>query len=261
MQDSTAPDHVKAAQDWPVFVISLTDAGERRARISEQLSALSIPFEFVDAIDGRSGLPAEYERMIDRAGTLVQERRGVSDAEYACALSHMSVYKRILDQNLPGAIVLEDDAILGAGFAAYRGARAYEHGDLIQLDYKDARLWRWAKAAKRFPEFTLMPMAKPGLLANGYSVTSAGAKHLYTYGLPVRSPADWPCDVSAITTYLTIPRLVDHPPLGTEQSSIEGSRRTMLIIQSKRRNARFLNAAYWRRKWVTLCSKHLSEER
>jgi glycosyl transferase family 25 len=258
MQDSTAPDHVKAAQDWPVFVISLTDAGERRARISEQLSALSIPFEFVDAIDGRSGLPAQYERMIDRAGTLVQERRGMSDAEYACALSHMSVYKRILDQNLPGAIVLEDDAILGAGFAAYRGARAYEHGDLIQLDYKDARLWRWAKAAKRFPEFTLMPMAKPGMLTTGYSVTSAGAKHLYTYGLPLRSPADWPCDVSAITTYLTIPRLVDHPPLDTEQSSIKVSRQALQIASLERKSTRFLKSSYWKRKWLALRAKQVS---
>ncbi len=258
MQNSTAPDHVKAAQDWPIFVISLTDANERRARISEQLSALSIPFEFVDAIDGRSRLPAEYESMVDRAGTLVQERRAMSDAEYACALSHMSVYKRILDQNLPGAIVLEDDAIPGAGFAAYRRARAYEHGDLIQLDYKDARLWRWARAAKRFPDFTLMPMAKPGMLTTGYSVTSAGAKHLYRNGLPLRSPADWPCDVSAITTFLTIPRLVDHPPLCAEQSTIEPGRRVLQIPPDARKSARFVKASYWRRKWLSLRAKQVS---
>ncbi|MCH8466617.1 MAG: glycosyltransferase family 25 protein [Roseinatronobacter sp.] len=246
---------MKAAQDWPVFVISLTDAGERRARISEQLSALSIPFEFVDAIDGRSGLPAEYERMIDRAGTLVQERRGMSDAEYACALSHMSVYKRILDQNLPGAIVLEDDAILGAGFAAYRGARAYEHGDLIQLDYTDARIWRFAKAAKQFPDFALMPIVKIGILANGYSVSLRGARHLYTHGLPIRHPADWPCDVSAINCLISIPRIVDHPPIEVAQSTLEMGRRLLLSVSYERKSSRFTKAKYWRRKWSELWTK------
>jgi glycosyl transferase, family 25 len=258
MQNIIKSDLPLDAEHWPVFVISLADSVGRRTQISEQLSALSIPFQFIDAIDGRAGLPAEYERMVDRAGTIAYERRVMSDAEYACALSHMSVYKRVIDENLPGAIVLEDDAILGPEFAAYRQARAYEHGDLIQLDYAGAYVRRLAKAVKQFPEFQLMPMVKPGVLTTGYSVTLAGAQHIYANGLPIRSPADWPCDVSAITTFLTIPRLVDHPPLCAEQSTIEAGRRVLQIPPDARKSARFLKASYWRRKWLSLRIKQVS---
>lgn len=99
---------------WPVLVISLPDEVQRRSAIAAQLAALSIPFEFVDAIDGRSGLPAEFEARIDRARTQRVLGRPMSEAEYACALSHMRVYERIVAEKLAGAIVLEDDAIVGS---------------------------------------------------------------------------------------------------------------------------------------------------
>ena len=38
----------------PVFVISLLEATERRERMTKVLGDLNIPFEFIDAIDGRN---------------------------------------------------------------------------------------------------------------------------------------------------------------------------------------------------------------
>ena len=78
---------------WPILVISLQDAAERRAAVSRQLDALGLPFEFRDAIDGRSGLPAAYESQLDRPGTEAHFGRQMSDGEYACALSHLAAYR------------------------------------------------------------------------------------------------------------------------------------------------------------------------
>ena len=94
----------------PVFVISLPDCHDRRAGISAALDGLGLPFQFADAVDGRRGLPPEYESQIDRAATR-RKGRILTDAEFACALSHISVYRRIVSEGIDHALVLEDDVI------------------------------------------------------------------------------------------------------------------------------------------------------
>ncbi len=43
--------------------------------------------------------------------------REMADPEFGCALSHLFVYKKIIDEKIDYTIVLEDDAILGQDFA------------------------------------------------------------------------------------------------------------------------------------------------
>src|SRR5690625_2398520 len=101
---------------WPIFVISLTDAHERRSRIAEQCAELGLASEMVDGSDGRAGLPPEFETETDRNATQRRLGRQVTDAEFACALSHRRIYERITCHGLPGAIVLEDDVIISPCF-------------------------------------------------------------------------------------------------------------------------------------------------
>ena len=94
----------------PVFVVSLPDCIDRREVIARALHHLGIEFEFVDAVDGRHGLDPQYEDQIDRVATR-RAGRILSDAEFACALSHISVYQRIVLENIAYALILEDDAV------------------------------------------------------------------------------------------------------------------------------------------------------
>lgn len=202
---STSADH------WQVFVVSLRDATDRRNKISKQLSELSIPFEFIDAVDGRTGLPVECEQLVDRIGTEVQFGRRMTDAEYACALSHMSIYRHIVDETLPGAIVLEDDAILAPLFEKFYQMRAYKAADLIQLDHMDADVWKFSKRVTLYNGINLAKAARNASLTTGYSISHRGAEHILSRGLPLRGPADWPCDVTLLPAMLALPRVVDHP--------------------------------------------------
>ena len=101
-----------------VFVISLIDSVGRREAISRYLNILEIPFEFVDAIDGRHGLPSEYENQIDRDAA-IKKAVFMSDVEFACALSHMKTYRKIIDENIQWALIMEDDAIPSYELVAY----------------------------------------------------------------------------------------------------------------------------------------------
>lgn len=237
-------------QDWPIFVISLADATARRRTIRAQLDALALPFEIIDAVDGRKELTAEHERMIDREGTLRQFRRPMTNGEYACALSHMSVYRRIVDQGLPGAIVLEDDALLSPLFPLFLAQRGYLLASLVQMDHMYAGIWRFARQIKLTPGITLARWSRNSCLATGYSISASGAAYLLAHGLPIRAPADWPCDLLDIRPMLTLPQIVRQPLGDLGHSSLEAERLQMGVpAKGKKRAGRFLERTYWRR-WL-----------
>ena len=119
----------------PVFVVSLRDCAGRRESIRRSLESLEIPFEFVDAVDGRHGLDPSCEPDIDRARTEREGNKGwtLSDAEYACALSHIQIYRRIVRDNIDWALVLEDDAIPTPDLTTYIGGGYFLDAVLTQL--------------------------------------------------------------------------------------------------------------------------------
>ena len=238
------------ADHWQVFVVSLRDATDRRNNISKQLAELSIPFKFIDAVDGRTGLPVEFERLVDRAGTGVQFGRRMADAEYACALSHMSIYRLITEGGLPGAIILEDDAVIGQIFAKFYQNRGYESADLIQLDHMHGDIWKFSKRVPLIEGVKLTKAARNASLTTGYSISHRGAAYILENGLPLRGPADWPCDVTVLPTMLALPRVVDHPAWETDASTIEAGRDAIVSAMGTEKSSfRFFKRAYWRRWW------------
>ncbi|MFC2966836.1 glycosyltransferase family 25 protein [Acidimangrovimonas pyrenivorans] len=249
----------ETAAPWPVLVVSLADAQARRRALTAQLEALSIPFRFVDAVDGRNGLAARYETMIDRPGTEVQFGRPLADAEYACALSHLSLYRRIVDEDLPGAIVLEDDARVGPLFAEFLRGRGFEAADLIQLDHLHGDVWRFGTQTPLTGGIRIVRAARNASLTTGYSISRRGAAHILDHALPLRGPADWPCDVTALPAMLALPRVVDHPRIEPGTSDIEKARASLVTgLPQPRRGLRFFRAAYWRRWWFKRRTRRVS---
>lgn len=246
--------------DWPILVISLQDAAERRAMVSKQLEALGLSFQFFDAIDGRSGLPAAYESQVDRPGTELYFGRPMSDGEYACALSHLAVYRKIIEEKLPGAIVLEDDAILGNGFTLFLKERGYENAPLVQLDHLNARVRRMRAASIKLKSCVLWRLHRNAFLTTGYAINQKAASFILERALPLRSPADWPCDLGPLGPFCAVPRLVDHPTAEQDASSL-GANRDTLAKRQKRNleyGRKYLESRYWKKKWIKMITRRLS---
>ena len=91
-------------QSLPVFVISLKSATERRALIEEHLRGLGIDYELINAVKGDE-LEPSYRREINPAGNM-------SPGTLGCYLSHIHVYERMIEKQLPVALILEDDTVL-----------------------------------------------------------------------------------------------------------------------------------------------------
>lgn len=89
----------------PVFMISLARASERRARMLAHLRSVDVTPTMIDAVDGRQ-LPVE------RKAQLLAPGAQMHDGAVGCYLSHLDVYERMVRDEIPVALVLEDDARL-----------------------------------------------------------------------------------------------------------------------------------------------------
>ncbi len=100
----------------PIYCISLARAKERRAAMHESLSVLGLPFEIVDAVDGRtldlSSLGGRLRQDIARR----HYGQNLSCGEIGCYLSHYNLWQRMVDENISVAVILEDDVQLLGDF-------------------------------------------------------------------------------------------------------------------------------------------------
>ena len=98
-----------------VFVISLDRAVDRRAHMEGLLSQLGLKAEFVSAVDGRALSEADRGQYDSRLARL-DYRSEMTDTEIACYLSHYRIYERICREELPLALILEDDIHIESNF-------------------------------------------------------------------------------------------------------------------------------------------------
>lgn len=72
------------------------------------MSSLSLDYEIIEAVDGSQ---LSYEDILQKTKVL---NFAVSCGEIGCALSHINIYKKIIAQNIPHALILEDDALISS---------------------------------------------------------------------------------------------------------------------------------------------------
>ncbi len=97
----------------PVFLINLDRDKERLEHMDSMLRSLGIPYERFSAIYGKE---IDAYSFVDDAKMRRVEGRQLSPGDIGTALSHRSVYERIVEANLPYALILEDDVTLPGDF-------------------------------------------------------------------------------------------------------------------------------------------------
>ena len=95
---------------FPVYVINLPRAKQRRADILSRLQTANVKFEFVDAVDGEN---LDMNSINHRL-----QNHNLTAGEIGCFLSHYSLYQRIADEKIPFALILEDDTAWDNDFFA-----------------------------------------------------------------------------------------------------------------------------------------------
>jgi glycosyl transferase family 25 len=90
-----------------VFVINLNSSASRLEKITRELGARGIPFERIEAVDGR--LLPDPAKFVSPFSQFIRPKP-FSPQEVGCWLSHKKVWERIAAEKIPLSLILEDDA-------------------------------------------------------------------------------------------------------------------------------------------------------
>lgn len=94
-----------------IFVINLRTSAERRKMMEDQLDKLNLPFEIFSAINGASLSENEILSLYDN--DYYHSRPSYySKGMIGCTLSHYYIYKKIVEEKIENAFILEDDMAL-----------------------------------------------------------------------------------------------------------------------------------------------------
>lgn len=96
-----------------ILVISLKRSLDRRKQVEQEMKKISLPWVFLDAVDGAALAvpPVEYKP------NKVKRLQGyaLTPNEIGCYLSHKEAWKHCVKANIP-TLILEDDFVLSADF-------------------------------------------------------------------------------------------------------------------------------------------------
>lgn len=161
----------------PVFVINLDSSPERYQHAEQQLLALGIQPQRFAAVYGKDLTEAQVQACYDPQANLQYFRRSLSPGELGCYLSHRGIWQQMVDQQIPLAIVLEDDIDvdprLPAAIATLSKLSGWDHIKLS--DDRDAPGF----LSKSVDDgFSLVNFRHVPNCTTGYAITLAGANKM-----------------------------------------------------------------------------------
>ena len=179
----------------PCFVVNLATATERRRAMQALLSRHGVTPTWFDAVDGRVMSDDAIARCFDARRADIAYGP-MSRGEIGTSLSHLEIYRRMVEQGIDCAVILEDDVLLADDFRALLepdGAQslaavfAPDDPVMIQMTHV-ARAYRHGAIALGSRQ-----IVRPhgGVwLTSGYFLTLAAARNLLAALYPVWMVAD-----------------------------------------------------------------------
>lgn len=162
----------------PALIINLDHDVGRWQSLSGALDGLGIAYQKVRAVDARKKINL-IRRLVDRKFVYPSENRNLTDAEIGCYLSHVCALKRIVRQNLPAAMIFEDDVVFDSHFRQFYQndlAKFLAATDIVKFEgihYPHTSKSGFVIAQGVTSELVIR--VKPTLGAAAYAVTKAGA--------------------------------------------------------------------------------------
>lgn len=208
-----------------VFVISLQTSLDRRSRVTDMLKAIGLEFEFFDAVDGRS-LDHKTYVAPDAPWELLP-------GEVGCYLSHLGVWRKVVNERVEVSLVLEDDALFDASALLVIDAciNSAQGWDAIRLSSIEKQVGLVVR--NLVDDFKLiLPTKSPSGLA-GYLIRHSGAERMLAAYSKILMPIDTAVDEywrHALNIPLISPAVIHHrqglvSTIGHEAAAARGVRR------------------------------------
>lgn len=222
----------KSSNVMQIFVINLDRHAERLAWMNEHLGDLSLTFSRMAAVDGLTLSQEEIGKLYDDTAARRMLERSLTLPELGCALSHLKVMRRMVAENIPVALVLEDDALLSPEMPTLLcKLKLALHPDVAQIALLN-HIGKYRVRGARplgVGAYALYEHYE-GFNAHGYVITRAGAQEMLNYFIRIRHPIDYWATLrrsAGIEISALVPYAIGHSELAAN-SAIEDDRLGLL---------------------------------
>ena len=106
----------KKNYDLPIFIINLPECSERRQSMLAEFSKYNVPVHFFEGKNGKILTEKEILELVNLDKVQKNYNRPLSKGEIGCSISHLKLYKKMIDENIMHAIILEDDVKINDNF-------------------------------------------------------------------------------------------------------------------------------------------------
>ena len=172
------------------FVVNLATATQRREAMQALLAQHQIAATWINAVDGRLIPDAELAQHFD-AERAELEYGPMVRGEIGTSLSHVNIYRQMVEQQIQYAVVLEDDVELAPDFCRVLSQLpdlvASTEPAMVQLTHVERA---FTNSAHKLGEHRLMRPHGGVWLTSGYFITLAAAQNLLNALYPVWTVAD-----------------------------------------------------------------------
>lgn len=168
-----------------IFVINLDKDVERMQFANSQANKKGYKIERAVGILGSNLTPKDLRRDVNKFKFMLHMGRAPMLGEIGCALSHQQIYRRMVNENIPVACIMEDDIIVLDGFK--------EQLDKLQAWIKPHKpqVMRLNFGPQKYTEGPPAINVNEGSAAAcSYCITLAGAKVLLKENYPINTVAD-----------------------------------------------------------------------
>ncbi len=176
------------------YVINLARSPDRRRHIVAELERTELDYEIVSAVDGRT-LDLDDSTLVDPSLAL---RCPFPAGAAGCALSHLNVYEKILEEGRDQALILEDDVTLSADLSDLADDVA-SHLTVAEVallnygSYPPGPLKISSEGSVDLLSLRLLALpidVRQLVNAGAYVITRQACERIIEHALPIRATAD-----------------------------------------------------------------------
>jgi glycosyl transferase family 25 len=172
-----------------VYVINLERDKNRRDSIKTQMEKLDIPFDFFKAYYGKDLSSEEMAIHYSAKKTYRNFSMPLPPAHIGCSLSHLMLYKRMIDANIAQVCIFEDDVILPENtktvLKSLENVISKNIPQVILLSPSQTN----NSIVHNLDNFKIKPY-KSGYFASSYIINNLAARSIYKTMYPVQYVAD-----------------------------------------------------------------------
>ncbi|AHE73393.1 hypothetical protein M942_22515 [Enterobacter ludwigii] len=217
------------------YIINMQNEPNKRHRITAQCQQYGINYEVINAVAGK-----ELSGEVLSTVTHDYPTCNLTPGEIGCALSHLHIYSKMVSENIPHALILEDDVVLNG--------KVLDVLDCITKTIKKStpEIFLLNNPESYHPKFkrpvtdTLLfyKMARASQ-ACAYVINKQSASRLLNFNLPIKFEADrWMFfrDFCSIKIWCLDEGLIDSNDADKTKSSLELGRKKLKDIRESYMN-------------------------